>query len=90
LPIPKKSVTGKQPPAEAHPQVLPSSPAANSSPLLKGVKAVRVGPGTSRINLTRKEVEEKFSQYRQQQKATNQESLWQRLASIFGKSRKSE
>jgi len=54
------------------------------------VKAVRVGPGTSRINLTRKEVEEKFSNYRQQQKATNQESLWQRLTSIFGKSKKSE
>jgi len=88
--VPKKSFTGAQSLTHAHPQALPPHHTANISPLLKSAKVVRVGPGTSRINLTRQEVEEKFSHYRQQQKATNQESLWQRLTSIFGKSRKSE
>jgi hypothetical protein len=82
----KKSFTGAQSFTHAHPQALPPNPTANTSPLLKGVRAVRVAPGTSRINLTRKEVEEKFSNYRQQQKPTNQESLWQRLTNVFGKS----
>jgi len=90
LPIPRKSITGKQPPAEAHPQALPPNPTAKTSPLLKSVKAVRGGPGMTWVNLTRKEVEEKFNHYRQQQKATNPKSLWQRLISLFGKSRKGE
>jgi len=90
LPIPKKSVTGKQPPAEVHPRVSPPSPTANTSPLLKGFKAVRAGPGTTRINLTRQEVEERLSNYRKEQQATNQESLWRRLTNVFGKSRKGE
>jgi len=88
--VPKKSFTGGQSFTHTHPQALPPRPTANASPPLRGVKAMRVGPGTTRINLTRKEVEEQFSNYRQQQKATNRESLWQRLTSIFGKSRKSE
>jgi len=87
--ISKKSFARNQLSAQTYPQTLPPNPTSNTSPLLKSAK-VRVGPGMSRINLTRKEVEEKLSTYRQQQKARNQESLWQRLTNVFGKSRVSE
>ena len=78
----KKSLTGKQP-------TTPINPGTKNSPLLEGVRAVHVGPGMSRINLTRKDVEEKMRKYRQQQAATDHVSLWCRLANAFGRSRKS-
>jgi len=88
--VPKKSFTGKPPSAPTHPQAPPPTPTADTSQLLKGVRPVRAGPGTSRINLSRSEVEQRMDNYRQQKQATNQESLWQRLTNIFVKSRKSE
>jgi hypothetical protein len=56
------------------------------------------GPGKSWFNLTRQDEEkmswgqlqEKMSKRRQPQAATNQGSLWQRLASVFRKSSKSD
>jgi hypothetical protein len=42
------------------------------------------------LNLTRQDVEEKMGKYRQQQAATNQGSLWQKLASVLRKSSKSD
>jgi len=83
--VSKKSFTGNQQPPKPDP---PKTPAAGQSPLQK-VKVHRGGPGMTKINLTRQEVEEKLGKYRQQQAATNQGSVWQRLASVFRKSSKS-
>jgi len=88
--VPKKSLTGKHPPTEAHSRPRPTNPGTDNSPLLKGVKTMHAGPGMTWINLTRKDVEEKLSKYRQQQAATNQGSLWRRLANAIGKLRKSD
>ncbi len=43
----------------------------------------------TKFDLTRQEVEEKLGKYRQQQAATNQGSLWQRLVSVFRRPSKS-
>jgi len=85
----KKSLTGKQPPTQAHPLTAPINPGTKNSPVLKGAKAVHVGPGMSWFNLTRKDVEEKMRTYRQPEATTDHVSLWRRLANAFGKLRKS-
>jgi len=81
--VPKRSLTGKQPPAKPDP---PRNPATDHS--LPQVRVERGGPGKSWFNLTRQDVEEKMGKYRQQQAAKNQGALWQRLASVFRKSSK--
>jgi len=86
--VPKKSFQGKQPPTKAHPPTGPARPGADDSLLLQGVKAKRAGPGMTWINLTRKDVEEKLSEYRQRHAAKSQESLWGRLANAFRMSKK--
>lgn len=85
--VPKKSVMGKQPPAKPD----PPANAANKHSLLQNIAKVDAGgPGRTLFNLSRRDVEEKIAKYRRQQAATTQGSLWQRLASVFRKSSKSD
>ncbi len=83
--VSRKSFTGNRQPSKPDP---PKTPATGNSPLQK-IKVYRGGPGMTKFDLTRQEVEEKLGKYRQQQAATNQGSLWQRLVSVFRRPSKS-
>lgn len=85
----KKSLIGKQPPAEAHPPKSPATRASERPPLMPVPKPRAAGPGMTWVNLTREIVEEKLSRYRREHGATQQQPLWERVANLFRKSRKS-
>ncbi|MGC2324529.1 MAG: hypothetical protein WA463_17985 [Terriglobales bacterium] len=93
--IPKKSFTERQPLATAHPPGAAASPATRPSPRL-AVKTRNPGPGQTWFNLTRRDIEKmsweqlqkKADTSHQQSAATDQGSLWQRLASLFRRSDK--
>jgi hypothetical protein len=96
--VPKKSFTGKQPPPTGHPPRAPASPATQHASPLTGTTR-NAGPGQTWFNLTRQDVErmsweqlqkKKMSENSQQPAATDQGSLWQRLASLFRRSKRSD